>query len=95
MRDRLIAALDERGVHAVFHYVPLHDSPAGRRLGRPAGPLPISTDVAARIIRLPLWAGLRSEEVEKVIEVTQDCAQAIVQRAEPASASRPETAYGL
>ena len=39
VRDHLIAQLDECGINAVFHYIPLHSSPAGRRFGRTVGPL--------------------------------------------------------
>lgn len=56
------------GVQAIFHYVPLHDSPAGRRYGRAAGPLPVTEDVAARLIRLPLHADLTQEEQNRVIQ---------------------------
>lgn len=77
-RDALIAGLAERGVQAVFHYVPLHDSPAGRRLGRPSGALPVSTDVAARLVRLPLWIGLRHEDVDTVIEATRACVASLI-----------------
>ena len=38
-----------------FHYVPLHDSPAGRRLGRACGELAVTEDLAARLVRLPLF----------------------------------------
>jgi dTDP-4-amino-4,6-dideoxygalactose transaminase len=68
LRDPFIAAMREEGVHVVFHYVPLHSSPAGRRLGRAAGNLRVTEDVSARLVRLPLWAGLADEEVELVIQ---------------------------
>jgi dTDP-4-amino-4,6-dideoxygalactose transaminase len=84
VRDPFIAGLAERGVQAVFHYVPLHDSPAGRRLGRSSGTLPVSSDVAARLVRLPLWIGLRPEDVETVIEATRACAESLIS---PAHAS--------
>ena len=63
----LIEALKEDGVHAVFHYVPLHSSPAGRRYGRAHGELAVTDDVSTRIVRLPLWYGLTDEEIERVI----------------------------
>ncbi len=66
-RDRAIAELAERGVNAVFHYVPLHSAPAGQRLGRAAGSLAITDDVSARLLRLPLWVGMSDEQVERVI----------------------------
>jgi dTDP-4-amino-4,6-dideoxygalactose transaminase len=63
----MIDALKADGVHAVFHYVPLHSSPAGRRYGRTHGDLAVTDDVSARIVRLPLWYGLAEDEIERVI----------------------------
>lgn len=57
-RSRFIAELKQQGVQAVFHYIPLHSSPAGRQLGRTDGPLAITDDVSERLVRLPLWVGL-------------------------------------
>ncbi|MCC7483976.1 MAG: dTDP-4-amino-4,6-dideoxygalactose transaminase [Burkholderiales bacterium] len=67
-RSALIAHLKARGVHAVFHYVPLHSSPAGRRYGRAAGELPVTEDVSARLLRLPLYHELTAREVAAVCE---------------------------
>ncbi len=60
VRTRLLQFLRERGIQAVFHYVPLHESPAGRRYGRSSGPLPVTVDIADRLLRLPLWLGLEN-----------------------------------
>ena len=57
-RGDVISTLNQRGVNAVFHYVPLHSAPAGRRLGRASGPLPVTDDCSARLVRLPLWADM-------------------------------------
>jgi dTDP-4-amino-4,6-dideoxygalactose transaminase len=84
MRDPMIAALAEHGVHATFHYVPLHSSLGGRRLGRAAGPLMVSTDVAARIVRLPLWPGLEGDQLDRVIEATHASTEAVVSTASEA-----------
>ncbi len=67
-RDALIANLAERGVVAVFHYVPLHSSPAGRRCGRAAGDLRVTDDVSNRLVRLPLWPGLAEDDIRRVVE---------------------------
>lgn len=67
-RGRLIAHLKARGIHSVFHYVPLHSSPAGRRFGRAAGPMTVTDDVAARLLRLPLHYGLTAEQVAGIVE---------------------------
>jgi dTDP-4-amino-4,6-dideoxygalactose transaminase len=66
-RDRLLVELEEREVYAVFHYVPLHSAPAGRRYGRTHGTLEVTDDVSGRLVRLPLWAGMTDEQVEHVI----------------------------
>ncbi len=68
-RSAAIAALAARGLHSVFHYVPLHSSPAGRRLGRQAGTMAVTDDIADRVLRLPLWVGLSAEAVDTVADV--------------------------
>jgi dTDP-4-amino-4,6-dideoxygalactose transaminase len=69
-RDALIERLAERGIMAVFHYVPLHSSPAGRRYGRTAGDLANTDGASDRLVRLPLWPGMDDADVERVaIEV--------------------------
>ena len=67
-RDALIDRLDERGVNAVFHYVPLHSAPAGVRFGRAAGPLPVTDAASDRLLRLPLFAGLDEVGTKRVID---------------------------
>jgi dTDP-4-amino-4,6-dideoxygalactose transaminase len=57
-RTAFIARLKEGGINPVFHYVPLHSAPAGRRFGRVYGELSITEDIADRLVRLPLWVGL-------------------------------------
>jgi dTDP-4-amino-4,6-dideoxygalactose transaminase len=61
---------------AVFHYVPLHSSPAGRKSGRAAGDLPVTDNVAARLLRLPIWAGMSDRDIEYV---TGQVARALVE----------------
>lgn len=67
-RDGVIRGLGERGVQAVFHYIPLHSSPAGRRYGRAHGPLTTTDSVSDRLVRLPLWIGMGSGEIDRVVE---------------------------
>lgn len=66
-RERLLAGLTARGVGSVFHYVPLHSSPAGLRYGRAAGELPVTVDVSERLVRMPLWVGA-DRCLEQVLE---------------------------
>jgi dTDP-4-amino-4,6-dideoxygalactose transaminase len=51
----------------VFHYVPLHTSPMGRRFGYRPGDLPITENLASRLLRLPLFYELKEEEQSLVI----------------------------
>lgn len=71
-RDAAIGFLRERSISAVFHYVPLHDSPAGMRFGRVHGDLSRTTNLSERLIRLPLFAHLRDEELARVIAALND-----------------------
>jgi len=61
-------ALRKAGLDAVFHYVPLHSSPAGRRFGRAFGSLPVTDAVSARLLRLPMWAGLPDDQISKAVQ---------------------------
>jgi dTDP-4-amino-4,6-dideoxygalactose transaminase len=67
-RMRLIEHLKRDGIHAVFHYVPLHTSPVGESMGYRAGMLPVTEYCADRIVRLPLYAGLLDHEVDRIAE---------------------------
>jgi dTDP-4-amino-4,6-dideoxygalactose transaminase len=75
-RRHVIDELQASGIQAVFHYVPLHSSPAGRRFGRPAGPLSVTDYVSDRIVRLPMWTEL-GDAVDEVIERTCEAVQAV------------------
>jgi dTDP-4-amino-4,6-dideoxygalactose transaminase len=69
-RDAVIAQLRTMGIRAPFHYVPLHNSPAGVRFGRIAGHLKNTEDLAARLLRLPLWYGM-TDEPEQVVHAVR------------------------
>ena len=60
-RTALIDRLKGQGVNTVFHYVPLHSSPAGKRYGRVSGAMVNTESISERLLRLPLWVGLDSE----------------------------------
>jgi dTDP-4-amino-4,6-dideoxygalactose transaminase len=66
-RTRLIEELAARQIQAVFHYVPLHSSVAGRRFGRSAGSLSITDDVSERLVRLPLWYDMDDHQIDRVV----------------------------
>lgn len=63
-----IAHLRARGVSSVRHYVPLHLSDMGRRFGGREGDCPVVEDLAARLVRLPLYATITAEETARVID---------------------------
>jgi dTDP-4-amino-4,6-dideoxygalactose transaminase len=71
-RAELIRALAAGGIGAVFHYVPLHSSPAGRRYGRAAGDLPITDRAGERLFRLPLFVGAEEGAAEVVVREVLD-----------------------
>lgn len=66
-RTALIEYLKSNDILAVFHYVPLHSAPAGERFGRFHGEDKYTTKESERLVRLPLYYGLKEEEVELVI----------------------------
>lgn len=67
-RTALISHLKEQGVMAVFHYVPLHSSPAGEMYGRFHGADRYTTRESDRLVRLPMYYGLTDEDRAAVIE---------------------------
>ena len=68
-RTNLLNYLKENGIQAVFHYVPLHSAPAGRKFGRFNGEDRYTTKESERLIRLPLFYSISDEEVEYTIEM--------------------------
>lgn len=68
-RQMVLDELRRNGIFAVFHYVPLHSSPAGQRYGRIDGQLNVTNSSAERLIRLPLWVGLKQSQQDKIVEV--------------------------
>lgn len=70
-RTRLIRYLKERGVEAVFHYVPLHSSPAGKQFGRFHGEDQFTTRESDRLLRLPMFYGLRLDQLAAVVDAIE------------------------
>jgi len=67
-RTRAIESLKGRDITAVFHYVPLHSSPAGVRFGRTHGDMSVTNDTSDRLLRLPLYYDMREADTQRVIE---------------------------
>jgi len=71
-RTAFIEALKVQGIGAVFHYIPLHDSPMGKKHGRTSGDLKNTRELSERLVRLPLWLGIEEDLVgviQKIVDV--------------------------
>jgi dTDP-4-amino-4,6-dideoxygalactose transaminase len=66
-RDGLLGHLNERGIGAVFHYVPLHNSPMGQKLGCDSRELPVTDSAGACLIRLPFYYTITGDEQAEVV----------------------------
>ena len=71
-RQALIQTLREQGILAVFHYIPLHSSPAGRKFGRFHGEDRYTTKESERLLRLPMYYSLTEENVNDVVSVIEE-----------------------
>lgn len=67
-RQALIKHLAENDIMAVFHYIPLHSAPAGKALGRFHGADEYTTKESERLLRLPMFYGLKSEQVDLICD---------------------------
>jgi dTDP-4-amino-4,6-dideoxygalactose transaminase len=67
-RNGLMAHLKSQGILAVFHYIPLHSSPMGKRFGYTEADLPITEDVSGRLLRLPLYYEITEEDQLRVVQ---------------------------
>lgn len=72
-RDRCSRLLGQRGIEATRHFVPLHQSPAGMRLGRVGADLAVTEHSAAVLLRLPLWHDIELEAQQRVVEALLAC----------------------
>ena len=71
-RTKLEKFLKANGIWAVFHYVPLHSAPAGIKFGRFHGVDEYTTKESERLLRLPLYYGLKEEEVSYICEKVRE-----------------------
>lgn len=68
-RQRVLSLFKQHDISSVFHYVPLHSSPAGQRYGRVHGSMRITNIQSRCLVRLPLWVGLAKSQQAKVVKV--------------------------
>ncbi len=71
-RQALISFLKARGVLSVFHYVPLHLSPMGQRMGGRGGTCPVTEDKSERLLRLPFHNRLSQGDQDQVIAAVRE-----------------------
>jgi len=74
-RNTVMDFVKSKGVAATFHYIPLHSAPRGQRLGYKEQDLPITEDLAGRLLRLPIHSGMRKAEYSYVVSVLKQAAQ--------------------
>jgi dTDP-4-amino-4,6-dideoxygalactose transaminase len=73
-RQKVLNEFKHNDISSVFHYVPLHSSPAGKRYGRTHGTLDMTNKQSERLVRLPLWVGITEEQQNRVFEVLKAAA---------------------
>jgi dTDP-4-amino-4,6-dideoxygalactose transaminase len=73
-RSTVVQHLKDNDINAIFHYVPLHTSTAGMRLGRAHGTLVNTVRLSERLLRLPLWLGITREQQERIV----NCLRAVL-----------------
>ena len=93
-RSDFIAQLKARDINAVFHYVPLHSSIAGKRFGRAEGSMEVTDRFSERLVRLPLWVELDDQLIGRVIEASVESARILTSGYERASARRQSQRQG-
>ena len=71
-RSALISHMREKGVQCVFHYIPLHTSPAGKKYGTLHGEDVYTTKESERLMRMPMFYGLSMEDVSYVTQCVLD-----------------------
>ena len=67
-RNELMDLLKQNGISATFHYIPLHTSPVGQKLGYRKGDLPVTEEYASRLLRLPLYADMSEDDLKYVCD---------------------------
>ena len=71
-RNWLLKHLKIKGINAIFHYIPLHNSPMGKKLGYKDGDLPLTEDLSRRLIRLPFHLYLYKKELKYIINTLKN-----------------------
>jgi dTDP-4-amino-4,6-dideoxygalactose transaminase len=67
----MLSHLKSHGIGATFHYIPLHTSSIGHKLGYKDSDLPISLDTSRKIVRLPVFSGLLRKDVDFIVKIVK------------------------
>ena len=70
-RTDFINYLKENGVLSVFHYIPLHSAPAGKKYGRYVGSMSVTDKISDTLTRLPLFCNLSEDELNRIFDVIE------------------------
>jgi dTDP-4-amino-4,6-dideoxygalactose transaminase len=87
-RDGLMSHLNQNGIHAVFHYIPLHSSPMGITYGYRDGDLPVTEEISGRLLRLPLFFEITDLEQAYVVEQIRKYLESTKARTSDSTVSR-------
>ena len=68
----LMDYLQKKGIMAIFHFVPLHSSPIGKKLGYKVGQFPKTEEISDRLLRLPFYFGLERKEQKQVVNAIKE-----------------------
>jgi len=71
-RKKILEEFKRHEIGAIFHYIPLHTSPAGKLYGRPFGELDVTKMKSEQIIRLPLWVGISESQQELIVSTLRN-----------------------
>jgi dTDP-4-amino-4,6-dideoxygalactose transaminase len=67
-RNRVLKSMNDDGIYATFHYVPLHSAPGGIRVAARELACPVTDDISSRLLRLPFFTNLGPRDLDRVIE---------------------------
>ena len=68
VRDRVLESLNKQGVHATFHYIPLHSAPAAAQFSDGLASCPVTDEISGWLMRLPFYNGLEGSEIEEIVD---------------------------
>lgn len=71
-RDKFIAYMRENNIEVSFHFIPLHSSPFGRKLGYKRYDLPVTEKIASELVRLPVHQMLKKQELKKIVATIEN-----------------------